>query len=139
MDDRKTGDRGYREISHTADLGLQVWASDLLSLFETAAQGMYALTGVQLANEPRITSQIDLESSDLEGLLVQFLDELLYLGYQNLAYDRFYLFLDECHLMGSLHGAPIAKQKKEIKAVTYHNLAVLATSTGYEVSIIFDV
>ena len=139
MDDRKTGDRGYREISHMADWGLQVWAPDLLSLFETAAQGMYALMDVHLANEPRITSQIDLESSDLEGLLVQFLDELLYLAYQKLAFDRFYLYLDGCHLMGSLHGAPIANQKKEIKAVTYHNLAVVSTSTGYEVSIIFDV
>ena len=139
MDDRKTGDRGYREIAHTADWGLQVWAPDYLSLFETAAQGMYALMDVQLARQPRITSQIDLESSDLEGLLVQFLDELLYLAYQKLAYDRFYLFIDGCHLIGSLHGAPIAKQKKEIKAVTYHNLVVAATPTGYEVSIIFDV
>jgi len=139
MDDGKTGDRGYREIAHTADWGLQVWAPDLLSLLETAAQGMYALMDMRLANEPRISSQIDLESSDIEGLLVQFLDELLFLGYQNQAYDRFYLHLDGCHLVGSLHGAPIAKQMKEIKAVTYHNLAVAATSTGYEVSLIFDV
>jgi SHS2 domain-containing protein len=139
MDDRKTGDWGYREIAHTADWGLQVWAPDLPTLFEAAAQGMYALMDVQLATEPRITSQIDLESSDLEGLLVQFLDELLYLGYQKLAYDRFYLYLDGCHLMGSLHGAPIASQKKEIKAVTYHNLSVVSTSTGYEVTVVFDV
>jgi SHS2 domain-containing protein len=139
MDGRKTGDRGYREIAHTADWGLQVWAPDLLALFETAAKGMYALMDVRLEEGLRVTSQIDLESSDLEGLLVQFLDELLYLGYQKLAYDRFYLYLDGCHLIGSLHGAPIASLKKEIKAVTYHNLAVVSTSAGYEVSIIFDV
>lgn len=138
MDDRKSGDRGYREIAHTADWGLQVWATDLLSLFETAAKGMYALMDVRLADGPHVSSPIDLESSDLEGLLVRFLDELLYLGYQKLAYDRFYLFLDGCHLMGSLRGAPIASQKKEIKAVTYHHLAVVTTSTGFEVSIIFD-
>lgn len=139
MDDRKSGDRGYREIAHMADWELQVWAPELVSLFESAAKGMYALMDVRLADEPRITSQIDLESSDLEGLLVQFLDELLYLGYQKVAYDRFYLYLDGYHLIGSLHGAPIASQKKEIKAVTYHHLAVVTNSTGYEVSIIFDV
>ena len=39
---------GYREIEHTADWELKVWAPDLRGLLEQAARGMYALSGIIL-------------------------------------------------------------------------------------------
>jgi len=131
---------GYREREHTADWELEVWAPDFVTLLEQAARGMYALSGVQLRAAPRRTRSIKLEAADLEGLLVAFLDELLFLGEQeDLAFDVFDLILEGNNLRGELTGAPIAACTKEIKAVTYHNLEIRKGARGLEVRIVFDV
>ena len=131
---------GFRELRHTADWEIEVWAHDLAGLFEQAALGMYALSGTQLRAQPRHTRTLALAAPDPESLLVRFLAELLYLGEQDgLGFDTFDLRLDGDRLQAHLSGAPIDIQSKEIKAVTYHNLAVRRTSRGLEVRIVFDV
>jgi SHS2 domain-containing protein len=42
-------------------------------------------------------------------------------------------------LLAELEGSVIASIDKEIKAVTYHNMAIEASSQGLRVSIVFDV
>ncbi len=136
----ETQERGYREIPHTADWELEVWGPDLPALLEQAARGMYALAGTRLAAGPRQNREADLQAADAESLLVSFLSELLYWGWQeNLGFDAFELHLQDNHLKASLHGAPIAEQAKEIKAVTYHKLAIRQGPRGLEVNIVFDV
>jgi SHS2 domain-containing protein len=131
---------GFREREHTADWELEVWAPELPSLFEQAARGMYALMGSILAAAPRQERDLALEASDRESLLVSFLAELLYLGeVDGLGFDRFVLAVSEQALRAHLSGAPLASQTKEIKAVTYHNLAIRATERGFEANIVFDV
>lgn len=137
---------GYREIQHTADWELEVWAPDLPALFEQAAGGMYALSGTQLADlspsrpDSRQTRQIELQAYDAEGLLVKFLGELLYLGeHERLGFDTFDLRIRENELQAQVSGAPIVAVAKEIKAVTYHNLSIYQTGRGLEVHIVFDV
>ena len=135
---------GYREIEHTADWQLEAWASDLPALLEQAARGMYALAGVRFAVGPLVQRQVDLHAFDAESLLVRFLAELLYFsGQEGLAFDAFHLQLNQdaegYHLHAELGGAPLAGVDKEIKAVTYHNLAVRTTERGLEASVVFDV
>lgn len=131
---------GYREVEHTADWQLEVWAPDLPLLFAQAALGMYALSGTRLGPEPRVVREIDLQGQDPESLLVSFLTELLYLGEsQGVGFDGFNLQLNGDHLFAKVEGAPIQAQSKEIKAVTYHNLEIREISRGLEVSIVFDV
>ncbi len=131
---------GYRELEHTADWELVVWAPDYPCLLEQAARGMYALAGVRLESAPRITFQIAVTADDAENLLVSFLADLLYLGeVEGVGFDKFALDYSEGRLIADMEGAPIASLQKEIKAVTYHNLTVRQTGTGYEVNIVFDV
>lgn len=131
---------GYREIEHTADWQLQVWASDLPLLFEQAALGMYELSGTHLESQPRMSEELRLEAADAEGLLVEFLTELLFLSEsQALAFDDFDIQIESHKLYAKISGAPIKSQFKEIKAVTYHNLEIEAGSRGLEVNIVFDV
>jgi SHS2 domain-containing protein len=87
------------------------------------------------------TRSIELVSPDPESLLVRFLGELLWLGQEEgLGFDDFSISVEEpYHLKAELGGAAIANLDKEIKAVTYHNLAVLSTPQGLRVSIVFDV
>jgi SHS2 domain-containing protein len=131
---------GYREIPHTADWALQVWAPDLAELFTQSATGMYWLMETNLDGADRDQRTIQLEAADAESLLVAFLNELLYLGEsEGLGVDRCEIAIAEPRLSAVLHAAPIAEQKKEIKAVTFHNLRINQTPRGYETTIVFDV
>jgi len=131
---------GYREVAHTADWELEVWAPTLAELLRQAARGMYALSGIQIADRPRLQRQVDLEASDAEGLLVAFLSELLYIGEtEGLAFDQIEIEINHLTLHAELSGAPITKTDKEIKAVTYHNLSVRAENNLLRANIVFDV
>jgi SHS2 domain-containing protein len=132
---------GFREHAHTADWELEIWAPDLPRLMEQAALGMYAISGVQLEPGPIQSRRLTLHAADVESLLVQFLTELLWIEQdQELAFDCLSISVDDDYtLTAELHGSAIAKIDKEIKAVTYHNLAVQTSSAGLRVNIVFDV
>lgn len=131
---------GFQEVEHTADWALDIWAPSLEQMFEQAARGVLVLTGVKLAPQARETRHLDLLAIDLESLLVNFLNELLYWGESEcLAFDDFHLSIQGLHLTGCVGGAPIAAQYKEIKAVTYHNLMVHYDAGLFRARIVFDI
>jgi len=134
-------DSGFRELEHTADWAIQVWAPDLPTLFVKAAEGMNSLSVVQLEQGNRIRQAIAFDALELESLLVMCLEEILYLGeHHGLGFDRFEVEITDGFSMRSiLSGAKIKKIDKEIKAVTFHNMKVSQTELGYEVTIVFDV
>ena len=132
---------GFRELAHTADWELEVWAPSFSELLVQAAHGMYRLCGMRLEKSPRYTRHLELSASDNESLLVRWLSELLYFGErENLGFDQFDLHLESLQLSASANGAHIASLGKEIKAVTYHNLKIQQVpDVGWSVRIVFDV
>ncbi len=140
---------GYREVPHTADWALHVWAPDLPGLFLEAAQGMYALAGAQ----PRevtgtheasgVGRRLEIQGADAESLLVAFLSELLYAQEQeNLLLEVSDLQIlpgDPWRLIAVAKPRPLHRLVKVIKAVTFHNLAIRQSERGYETEIVFDV
>ena len=136
----KTGAAGFREHEHTADWELEVWAPDLASLLEQAAEGMYALAGMRLEPGPRQLHTLEVQAQDAEGLLVQFLSELLFLAEgDGLGFEAFELHLAGNRLAAQMSGGAIASMEKEIKAVTYHRLKIRQSGDGLRVNIVFDV
>jgi SHS2 domain-containing protein len=132
--------QGHRELEHTADWELEVWAPDLSALLSEAARGMYGLMGVVLADGPRQRRRIELAAADHESLLVDFLAELLYVAEsEGLAFDHLELEAGDGRLTASLEGAPLRSRTKDIKAVTFHLLEVRDTERGLETRIVFDV
>ena len=131
---------GFREKEHTADWELEVWSPDLPGLLEEAARGMYWLMGARLEEGIRLQRNIEFYGVDNESRLVRFLQELLYLcDSQNVGFDQVEITIDGQRGRAELSGAPLAHLGKEIKAVTYHNLAVRETSRGLEATLVFDV
>jgi len=131
---------GFREIEHTADWELEVWAPDIPALLVQAAHGMYALVDTRLENENTIIRNLTIQADDYEELLVSFLTELIFIAEdEGLGFYQYDLRIDDDLLRAELHGKPIETQNKEIKAVTYHNLSVIETSNGYTTNIVFDV
>lgn len=136
--------RGYREIPHTADWALRVWAPTFVALLREAARGMYELAGVR--GQPDVAGEerhICIEGDDPEELLVSFLSELVYLWsvdhliFPDITFDE----VDELEgrVSARLLGVPIASQGKEIKAVTYHGLDVDREGEGLSATVTFDV
>ncbi len=132
---------GFREVEHTADWALFVWAGNLPALYETAAEGMYALSVARFGHEQAETILLQFSGGDAEDLLVAMLTELLYLGEEKSLGARSLkvLHLDETGLDIEIEAAPILSRVKEIKAVTYHNLAIVQENDLFEVTIVFDV
>jgi len=134
---------GFEEVSHTADLEIRVQAKDLESLFKAAASGMFYLCGVEDFEKgiSSVTQTISLEAMDYEGLLILFLEELLYrLTEDYMCYEIGKLTIDsEYSLKAKLTGTQIKSYQRDIKAVTYHNLNIQRTDDGYVVNIVFDI
>lgn len=131
---------GFEEIEHTADWSLRVWGPDLANLLQQAAKGMLELSGIRLIAGKRQDREFIVEATDAEGLLVNFLGELLHiLDQEGLAFDEYELIAAENVVRAKLKGAPVMARNKEIKAVTYHNLRIERKSAGLEAIIVFDV
>jgi SHS2 domain-containing protein len=135
-----TSTEGYREIEHTADWALEVWGPDLEALFVQAALGMCSLLGVRLVNGPRERLSLDLKAADSETLLVDFLNELLFLvDRENFGPDRIDLEIRDQRLAMVIDGAQIAERGKEIKAATFAGLVIRRGEHGLETRVVFDV
>ena len=131
---------GFREIEHTADWELEVWAPDTAGLIEQAALGMLALSGTRLQASPRENRRLVVEGGDPAALLINFLNELLFIGEtENLGFDAFSVQVRPGSAEALTSGAPIAFQEKAIKAVTYHNLEIREKAQGLTVNVVFDV
>ncbi|MFH1866008.1 MAG: archease [Candidatus Eisenbacteria bacterium] len=136
----------YTEIEHTADVGLELEAPDLETAFEQAAASMFDLmcdldgVGDGVSRTIRATSR----EGDLQGLMVRWLTELLFV----FASERLLLSsFDVRRLEDGVIEASVAGEqfdpdchgmKTEIKAVTYHDLAVDQTEGVWFVRVIFD-
>ena len=135
----------YQPIDHTGDLGMRVFGSDLHELFAHAAWGLFDLMTDAEGIKPRDSQSMAVEAVDLEDLMVRWLGELLY------AYDtkRFlvaevtFQALEPDHLRATLRGETLDATRHpidtEIKAVTYHQIAVERLETGWQAQVIFDI
>jgi SHS2 domain-containing protein len=134
--------QGWEEIDHTADWALRVWGDDRRSLFENAARGMVSLIeGKAEPDRLAIHHSFELEAPDWEILLVDWLTELLALiENEGIIFSYIHVTqVDDLKLAAQASGQPGGDFTKYIKAVTFHNLAIQHTATGYETVIVFDV
>ena len=86
----------YELIDHTADVAIKAYGKTLSEAFENAAKGMFDI----ITNNSDIESigqyNIELETDNLEQLLVDWLSELLFLNSaNNIVFGFFKVDLDE--------------------------------------------
>jgi SHS2 domain-containing protein len=131
---------GYKEIEHTADIALNVWAPDLQQLFIESAKGMLSLMEIQVGQERRESHSIVLQDKDCAILLVEYLSEILYLvERERLGFFFFEVLIEGNKLVSEIIGSSIISQRKEIKAVTFHDLEIISEHENCRVTIVFDV
>ncbi|MBZ5707157.1 MAG: archease [Acidobacteriia bacterium] len=131
----------FEEIEHTADRAFRARGRNLAELLENAAQAMSALDGLKPGAEPPITREVEVSGVDRETLLVNWLNEILYLEQtQGEAYDRFRILeANNHHLRAQLHGGKSTNTVSQIKAATFHNLEVKQMPEGLEATVVVDV
>ena len=132
----------FEEIEHTADLALRVYGRDVKELFANAAHGMFALmVEPSLLEEPTREREVSLERMDYESLLVDWLNELIYLHeVEEETYSQFAIeTISPTELKAQVSGGPTKSKTKAIKAATFHELAIKETTNGLVATIVFDV
>ncbi len=135
----------YEQISHTADIAIRVYGKDLKELFVNAAYAMFDIIADLEGLKSSVSIDVNLTSSSKEELLICWLDELLYNFYtKSIIFFEFDIsFLSEKQLMIKAYGRHVGENrnrlKTEIKAATYHDLAIKEDKDGLNVDIVFDV
>ncbi len=133
----------FEEVEHTADWALRVRGHGLRELLVNAARGMGCLLVSDLASIPvEVERHLELDALDAESLLVQWLSELAYWAEaEMLVFREFDLGqVTPDHLEAVVRGGYAPNLQKHIKAVTYHDLEIIATQDGLlEATIVFDV
>lgn len=133
-------DSGFEELDHTADWALRVWAPDLAGLIEAAGEGMLALAGAMPAGPGRMRRHVVLQAEDREGLLVSWLEDLLFhLEIHQVTATGCTCTVHDSQVEAEIEEAHSTVPDKPIKAVTYHNLAIRDTAEGLEAIVVFDV
>ncbi|MDQ4025358.1 MAG: archease [Actinomycetota bacterium] len=136
----------FEILEHTADVGIKAEAVDLPGVFEQATLGLLDIIGTwSPGSESRETVPVAVEAGDVEALLVDWLGEVLYVHDSR---DAVVTSLEVSEVTperaaGKIGIAPRDEDAYEggtqVKAITYHRLAVEETPEGWTATVYVDV
>jgi len=135
----------YQLIDHTADFGIQVFGSDSQELFTNAAVALFDVITEMDVLKGRNFCNIKASGEDWPDLMINWLREVLYLwnGKERLVKSVQILSLSENNISAKIYFDAYRPDrhiiKTEIKAVTYHQIQVKSSPSGWKAQIIFDI
>lgn len=125
---------GWEHFPHDADVGVRGFGATAAQAFEQAA---HALTAVitHAAVEPQVPVEVRCEAPDLELLLVEWLNAIIYeMAVRNMLFGRFAARIEDGRLEGMLWGEPVDVERHapacEPKGATYTALRVAQDADG---------
>jgi SHS2 domain-containing protein len=134
----------YELLDHTADVGIIAFGKTLPEAFGNAAYAMFDILTYAEEIKEEQSFDVQVTASDIEDLLVTWLDELLFrYETERLLFKRFTIkSLSDTSLNAIIFGEKVDHKRHEIKAeiknVTYHQLKVEKTDNGWKLQVIFD-
>ncbi len=145
----------FEYIDISGDVGLRAFGSTLKEAFLNASLGMYSLITNLDSIAVEKTAALSVESHSLDGLLVSWLNELIFrfdtYGFigKKVTIDTLECDtgnragLNTCKLSAVIEGEEFDPGRHEgkflIKAATYHRLRIEKTDGQWEISVIFDI
>jgi SHS2 domain-containing protein len=133
----------YKFLKHTADIKFQSYGKTLEQAFENAALAMFN-SMYKKKVEAKKKKKISVEGRDLESLLYNFLEELLFLlDTENLFLSKVKIKIDKEKL--KLNGEVIGDDASnysiglDVKAITYNQMFVKKQKNKYTCQVILDV
>jgi SHS2 domain-containing protein len=136
---------GWQNFEVEADVGVHAWGRSRAEAFARAAEGVLALVVEPAGVEPRETREARAQGDSPEALLVNWLNECLYVHeIEGFAVAR--VEVDTCRdglVHGELHGEPLDGARHVlgtiVKAATHHRAEVRETSDRVDVRVVVDV
>jgi SHS2 domain-containing protein len=145
----------FKVLDIAGDIGLRAYGQTIEEAFINASIGLYTLTTDLDGVEERKSIEVALNSSSLEGLLVAWLNELIFhidaYGFigKRIVFDEFFPCvglpesLPVCGLKAVLYGEEFDPERHEgkllIKAATYHRLNIEQRDGLWEINVVFDI
>jgi len=132
----------HRFLDHTSEITLHVGAADWPGLLVEAGLGLAEL---QLRGAPSEADGdwrlLEVSSHDREALLVDWLNEIVYLAETGLWVPQEIEIQEasEAHLKARARGVTVEAPPSLVKAATFHDLHVRHLPEGLEAEIILDV
>jgi len=114
-------------------------------LFSNAALALFSLITEPESIEEKLQLDLEVSSEDMDSLLVEWLNELIYLfDVERILFSRFDIrSLTRNELDATCYGEGIDSMKHKIKlgvkAATYHMLKLEQNGDGYKAQIILDI
>ncbi len=137
-------EKDFEIIDHTADIGIIAYGTDISQAFANAARALFSLITELDDVEEVLYRDIELTAPDEESLLVEWLNELIYLfDVENIIFKRFDITrLNNTQLKARSYGEKVDSSKHKlkigVKAATYHMLKV-DKGDGCKVQVLFDI
>ncbi|MEJ2182470.1 MAG: archease [Nitrospirota bacterium] len=135
----------YEVLDLSGDVGVRARGGSLPEAFGEAALAMYSLITEPAAIRPEEVRRVEVRSHSREGLLVSWLNELIYLfdvhGFvgKSVEFESF----EDTALVAEVRGERFDPQRHEggllLKAATYHGLTLEQGPEGYRLEIMFDI
>ncbi len=136
---------GYRQVDHTADLALELWAPSEEELLAVGARAIVEILTESADISADAKRIIEIDAVDAEDRLVQWLNEIIVAAVMDgfLATDAV-IELGERGpgwLRAELHGKESAGERlmTELKSATYHDLLVESHEEGARARVVIDV
>ena len=137
-------EKEFEIMNHTADVGIIAYGTDMKEAFANAAKGLFSLIAELDDVDEVAYRDIKLTTTDQESLLVEWLNELIYLfDTENIIFKRFDITeISDTHLKARSYGQEVDSSKHKlktgVKAATYHMLKI-DQSNGSRVQVLFDI
>ncbi len=135
----------FELIDISGDAGIRAFGKDLDDLFLNAADGMYSLITDPGSVTPQKSIEIKTEGNSLEGLLVAWLNELIF-HFDTYGFIGKEIHIHELHdtlIRATVTGEDFDPEKHGkgllIKAATYHKLKIERKEDHWEADVIFDI
>lgn len=136
---------GFDYFEVEADVGVEAWGPDVRAAFRQCALGVFSLMVSPAEVEEREVREVRSEGEEFEPLLVNWINDLLYLhDIEGFLLRRVEIpFLDPSRLTSTLHGEPLDPGRHRpgllVKAATYHQLAMIEEASGVRLRLVVDV
>ncbi len=137
-------EKDFEIVDHTADVGIIAYGADVGQAFANAARALFSLITELDDVEEILHRDIELVAPDEESLLVEWLNDLIYLfDTENIVFKRFDVTkLNNTQLKARGYGEKVDSSKHRlktgVKAATYHMLKV-DKGDGCQVQVLFDI
>lgn len=125
----------FEHFSHQADIGIRGIGKTAAEAFAQVALALTAVITDPSSVTPRTSITITVSAQDLDSLLFDFLNRLIYeMGTRTMLFSRFDISIEGSKLSATMYGEPVDTSKHypavEVKAATYYDLLVRHQPNG---------